>query len=69
MPAAQIACYMLTCLRQSGEYRLLKMHTRLDVHALQDLLIRCRLMRGNKRPFGILKDVSGVLKPVCFTVC
>ena len=31
---------------------------------LQDQLIALRLMRGNKRPFRVLRDVSGVLKPV-----
>ncbi len=34
------------------------------VPAVQDALIRLRLMRGNKRPFNILDGVSGVLKPV-----
>ena len=32
--------------------------------ALQDFLIRLRIMRGNKQPFTILDNVSGVLKPV-----
>ncbi len=32
--------------------------------AAQDVLIRVRLMKGNKRPFNILNNVNAVLKPV-----
>ena len=37
--------------------------------ALQSALIGLRLMRSHKRPFTILKDVSGAIKPVRSSVC
>ena len=60
----QVCLALLECLPWRCIRRVLTMFL-----ALQSALIGLRLMRSHRRPFTILKDVSGAIKPVRSSTC